>query len=67
MLGPPGVSTTHLTDSLGLKDIEVDYRMLFTTAPSLFEKLIKANTAGRLEEKLKLYTAPRPLIVDKIG
>ncbi|MBL8319640.1 MAG: IS21-like element helper ATPase IstB [Burkholderiaceae bacterium] len=67
VLGPPGVGKTHLAVSLGLKAIEAGYRVLFTTAASLIEKLTKANAEGRLEEKLKLYTAPRLLIIDEIG
>jgi DNA replication protein DnaC len=67
VLGPPGVGKTHLAVSLGLKAIEAGYRVLFTTAASLIEKLTKAHTEGRLEEKLKLYTAPRLLIIDEIG
>jgi hypothetical protein len=43
------------------------YRVLFTTAASLIEKLTKARAEGRLEDKLKLYTAPRLLIIDEIG
>ena len=41
--------------------------MLLTTAATLIDKLSKAHGEGRLEEKLKLYTAPRLLIVDEIG
>jgi DNA replication protein DnaC len=67
MLGPPGVGKTHLAVSLGLKAIEAGYRVLFTTAASLIEKLTKAHAEGRLEDKLKLYTAPRLLIIDEIG
>jgi hypothetical protein len=67
VLGPPGVGKTHLAVSLGLKAIEAGYRVLFTTAATLIEKLTKAHTEGRLEEKLKLYTAPRLLVVDEIG
>lgn len=65
VLGPPGVGKTHVAVSLGLKAIEAGYRVLFTTPATLIEKLNKANAEGRLEEKLKLYTAPRLLIVDQ--
>ena len=41
--------------------------MLFTTAAALIATLTKAGTEGRLDEKLKLYTVPRLLIVDEIG
>lgn len=67
LFGPPGVGKTHLAVSLGLKAIEAGYRVLFTTAATLIEKLTKAHAEGRLEEKLKLYTAPRLLVVDEIG
>ena len=67
VLGPPGVGKTHLAVSLGLKAIEAGYRVLFTTAANLIEKLTKAHAEGRLEDKLKIYTAPRLLIIDEIG
>ena len=53
-------ATTTLTRTAG-------YRVLFTTAAALIEKLTKAHAEGRLEDKLKLYTAPRLLVVDEIG
>ena len=41
--------------------------MLFTTAAALIATLTKALTEGRLDDKLKLYTVPRLLIIDEIG
>jgi DNA replication protein DnaC len=67
ILGPPGVGKTHLAVGLGLKAIERGYRVLFTTATTMIATLTKALTEGRLDEKLKLYTVPRLLIVDEIG
>ena len=67
ILGPPGVGKTHLAVGLGLKAIEHGYRVLFTTAAAMIATLTKAMTEGRLEDKLKLYTVPRLLIVDEIG
>ena len=66
-LGPPGVGKSHLAVGLGLKAIEHGYRVLFTTAAALITALTRAATEGRLEERLKLYTVPRLLIVDEIG
>ena len=66
-LGPPGVGKSHLAVGLGLKAIEHGYRVLFATAAGLITALTKAATEGRLEERLKLYTVPRLLIVDEIG
>ena len=67
VLGPPGVGKTHLAVSLGLKAIEAGYRVLFSTAAHLIAGLTKAHTEGRLEEKLKVFTTPRLLIIDEIG
>ena len=47
--------------------IEAGYRVLFTTAAHLIATLTKAHGEGRLDEKLKVYTTPRLLIVDEIG
>lgn len=67
LLGPPGVGKTHLAVGLGLKAIHLGYRVLFTTAAALISTLTKAMGEGRLEDKLKLYTIPRLLIIDEIG
>lgn len=67
VLGPPGVGKTHLAVSLGIKAIEAGYRVLFTSAAHLIATLTKAHGEGRLDEKLKLYTTPRLLIIDEIG
>lgn len=67
ILGPPGVGKTHLAVGLGLKAIELGYRVFFTTAANMITNLSKAVHEGRLEEKLKVYTVPRLLIVDEIG
>jgi DNA replication protein DnaC len=67
VLGPPGVGKTHLAVSLGLKAIEAGYRVLFTTAAHLIAVLTKAHAEGRLDEKLKVFTTPRLLIIEEIG
>lgn len=67
VLGPPGVGKTHLAVSLGLKAIEAGYRVLFTSAANLIATLTRAHADGRLDEKLKVYTTPRLLIIDEIG
>jgi DNA replication protein DnaC len=67
ILEPPGVGKTHLAVGLGLKAIEHGYRVLFTTAAALVTALTKALAEGRLEDKLKLYTMPRLLVIDEIG
>jgi DNA replication protein DnaC len=66
-LGPPGVGKSHLAVGLGLKAIEHGYRVLFTTAAGLITALTRAAAEGRLDDRLKLYTVPRLLIIDEIG
>jgi DNA replication protein DnaC len=57
----------NLAVGLGLKAIEHGYRVLFTTAAALIGALTRALGEGRLDDKLKVYTVPRLLIVDEIG
>ena len=66
-LGPPGVGKTHLAISLGRKAIERGYTTLFTTAVSMLTNLTKAQSEGRLEERLAMYGKPKLLIVDELG
>jgi len=67
ILGPPGVGKTHLAVGLGLKAIELGYRVLFTTAANMIATLTRALTENRLDEKLKMFSVPRLLIIDEIG
>jgi DNA replication protein DnaC len=67
LLGPPGVGKTHLAVGLGLKAIEHGYRVLFTTAAAMLTTLSRAHSEGRLEDKRKVFTVPRVLIIDEIG
>jgi DNA replication protein DnaC len=67
ILGPPGVGKTHLGVGLGLKAIEHGYRVFFVTAATMIAVLTRALSEGRLEEKLKMYTVPRLLVIDEIG
>jgi DNA replication protein DnaC len=67
LLGPPGVGKTHLAVALGLKACALGYRTLFATAASLLAALTKAQGENRLEDRLKLLTQPRLLVIDEIG
>jgi DNA replication protein DnaC len=67
ILGPPGVGKSHLAVGLGLRAIQAGYRALFCTAAGLIANLTKALAEGRLEDKMKLYSVPRLLIIDEIG
>lgn len=66
-LGPPGVGKTHLAVALGLTALEQGYSVYFTTAHKLVEDLATASRENQLRRRLKLYLAPKVLIVDEIG
>lgn len=66
-LGPPGVGKTHLSVALGLEACRLGLRVQFTTAAALITTLGKALYENRLEERLKLLTQPKLLIIDEIG
>lgn len=67
MLGPPGVGKTHLAVALGLKAIEHGYGVYFVRAHQLLEDLSRAQAENRLERRMRLYLAPKMLIIDEFG
>jgi DNA replication protein DnaC len=67
LLGPPGVGKTHLAVALGMRACALGLRTMFTTAAGLITTLGKALYENRLEERLKLLTQPKLLIIDEIG
>lgn len=67
LLGPPGVGKTHLAVSLGIKAIEHGYGVYFVRAHDLVEDLRCAQAEHRLDRRMRVYLAPRVLIVDEFG
>ena len=67
LLGPPGVGKSHLAIGLGSTRSSGGYRLLFTAAAAMIAMLTRALTENLLEDKLKLYTIPRLLIVDGLA
>jgi DNA replication protein DnaC len=65
--GPPGVGKTHLAIALGREAIERGYSVLFTTALNLVAALAKAQSEGRLEERLSFFAGPKLLVIDELG
>jgi hypothetical protein len=59
-----GRDTSHLVCRAPITQIVAPQ---FTTAAHLIATLTKAHAEGRLDEKLKVYTTPRLLLIDEIG
>jgi DNA replication protein DnaC len=67
LLGPPGVGKTHLAIGLGRKVVEHGASALFVPALGLVAQMMRAESEGRLEERLTHLTKPKLLIIDELG
>jgi DNA replication protein DnaC len=66
-LRPPGVGKTHLAVALGIKAIEAGYGVYFVRAQNLVEDLRRAQAEHRLDRRMRVYLAPKVLIIDEFG
>lgn len=67
LLGPPGVGKTHLAVALAEAAIRAGQAAYFMTAHDLVDDLGRAYREGRLERRMRVYLAPKVLIVDEMG
>ena len=67
LLGPPGVGKTHRAVALGLRAIEHGQGAHFVRAYDLMEDLRKARAEHNLDRRMRVYLAPKVLIVDEFG
>lgn len=67
LLGPPGVGKTHLAIGLGRKAVERGASALFVPALGLVAQLMRAESEGRLEERVTHLSKPKLLIIDELG
>src|SRR5262249_28182902 len=63
-LGSPGVGKTHLSVALAEAAIQAGFGAYFMTAHDLVSDLGRAYREGRLDRRLRVYLAPRVLIID---
>lgn len=67
LLGPPGVGKTHLAVALAEAAIRAGQAAYFMTAHELVTDLGRAYREGRLDRRLRIYLAPKVLVVDEMG
>ena len=67
LLGPPGVGKTHLAVSLAETAIQSGNGAYFMTAHDLIADLGRAYREGRLDRRMRVYLAPKVLIIDEMG
>jgi DNA replication protein DnaC len=67
LLGPPGVGKTHLAVALAETAIQSGQAAYFMTAHDLVTDLGSAYREGRLDRRLRIYVAPKVLIIDEMG
>jgi len=67
LLGPPGVGKTHLAVALAEAAIQAGQAAYFMTAHDLVTDLGRAYREGRLDRRLRIYLAPKVLVIDEMG
>ena len=65
--GSPGVGKTHLSVALAEAAIQAGFGAYFMTAHDLIHDLGRAYREGRLDRRMRVYLAPKVLIIDEMG
>ncbi len=66
-LGPPGVGKTHSSVALAEAAIRAGLGAYFITAHDLATDLGRAYREGRLDRRMRIYLAPKVLVIDEVG
>jgi DNA replication protein DnaC len=66
-LGPPGVGKTHLSVAFAEAAIQAGFGAYFITAHDMVTDLGRAYREGRLDRRMRVYLAPKVLVIDEMG
>lgn len=64
--GPPGAGKTHLAVALAEAAVRAGQAAYVITAHDLAQDLSRACREGRLERRMRIYLAPRLLVIDEM-
>jgi DNA replication protein DnaC len=67
LLGPPGVGKTHLSVAFAEAAIQAGFGAYFITAHDMVSDLGRAYREGRLDRRMRVYLAPKLLVIDEMG
>jgi DNA replication protein DnaC len=67
LLGPPGVGKTHLSVAFAGAAIQAGFGAYFITAHDMVHDLGRAYREGRLDRRMRVYLAPKVLVIDEMG
>ena len=63
----PGTGKTHLSIAMGIKALQKNYKVLFTTTAQMLHELHTAKADNSYYKKLAFYLSPHLLIIDELG
>jgi DNA replication protein DnaC len=66
-MGNPGVGKTHLANAIGLEALKKGYKVLFTHANEVIDKLHTSRADGTYRTALNKILSPDLLIIDELG
>ena len=66
-IGNPGTGKSHLAVALGVKALQKNYKVLFTSVAEMLYQLHISKADNSYYKKLDDYISPDLLILDKLG